>query len=191
MFQGSVLENWQQGGVERRGVLDWRASLPRRVYNEILVQRRDEVNQRLSNKVQRLFKDQSIARRALDCMLPGRKIRSILFVELVKALDPEVKESAINDVVFAIEAVHAASVLVDDVVDNDSIRHGTSSVSHLWGNSTSIVFAHSLVSSALLTLNPYPLVQQRLLGVYSQMAVGEMYDLMLPAGTWIPTCSRS
>jgi geranylgeranyl pyrophosphate synthase len=117
-------------------------------------------------------------------MVPGRKVRSILFVELLKALNPKASPTVVDNVVFAIEGVHAASVLVDDVVDRDSFRHGTSAVSHTWGDSTSVLFAHLLAGSAISNLNALPLLQQRLLDVYRQMSLGEMYDLMIPPGSW-------
>jgi geranylgeranyl pyrophosphate synthase len=82
------------------------------------------------------------------------------------------------------EAVHAASVLIDDVLDNDSLRHGTSAVSRRWGNSTSILFGHLLAASGISKLNECVSLQQRLLDVYRRMSLGEMYDLMVPVGTW-------
>jgi geranylgeranyl diphosphate synthase, type I len=158
--------------------------LPQQFYNDLVFRRREQLNQRLAITAQKVFGDQFLVRRALDCMLPGRKVRSLLFVELLEALNPEVSPTVIDDVVFAIEGVHAASVLVDDVVDKDSFRHGTSAVSHTWGNSASVLFAHLLAGTAVSNLKASPLLQQRLLDVYRQMSLGEMYDLMIPSGTW-------
>jgi geranylgeranyl diphosphate synthase, type I len=159
-------------------------NLSQEFYRDVLLRRREELNQRLANTVQHVLQDRFLVRQTLDSMLPGRKVRSILFVELLEALDPEVSSTVVDDVVFAIEGIHAASVLVDDVLDNDSIRHGTSSVSHRWGNNPSVLFAHLLAGSALSKLSAYPALQERLLTVYRQMSLGEMYDLMIPPGTW-------
>jgi geranylgeranyl diphosphate synthase, type I len=158
--------------------------LSHQLYDDLLFRRREQLNQRLEITAQKVFRDRFLVRQAVDCMSPGRKIRSILFVELLEALNPQASATVIDDVVFAIEAVHAASVLVDDVVDQDSFRHGTSSVSHAWGDTTSVLFAHLLAGSAVSNLNAHPFLQQRLLAVYRQMSLGEMYDLMIPPGTW-------
>jgi geranylgeranyl pyrophosphate synthase len=159
--------------------------MPQISYPRFLLLKRQEVNDRLRHVVPKAFPDRFLSRQVLDSVLPGRKVRSILFLETLHDLAPGIPSATADDVILSIELSHAASVLVDDVVDGDRLRHGAAATSNRWGATKSILFAHLLCSSALLRLEQHPLLQQGLLGVYRRMSLGEISDMLIPPGEWI------
>lgn len=120
------------------------------------------------------------------CLLPGRKIRSGLFLAAADGADaPETLER----IVVAIEFLHASSVLVDDVIDRDCFRHGEIASHSLWGTNRAILVAHLLTGAAFQLLTPLPHILSRFLSTHYCMCVGEFHDaLLLPSDSdaaWI------
>jgi geranylgeranyl pyrophosphate synthase len=143
------------------------------------------INSILVSKIKTAFTDPFIASSVEKCVLPGRKIRSILFLNALQSLGPSTPIDKAEDVVFSIELIHAASVLVDDILDSDDVRHGTVSTEALWGTQKSLLFAHLLSSAAIKQLKGHTQVQAKLIETYQNMCIGEMYDVFLPPGTWM------
>lgn len=155
------------------------------LYPSWLLQQRSEINKLLIKKINSDFVDSFLASEVQRCVLPGRKIRSILFLQTLQSLNPNAPIELATDIIFSIELSHAASVLVDDILDSDQFRHGVVATEVLWGNSKSVLFAHLLSSIAIKNLAIYDNIQNKLVEVYGSMCVGEMYDIFLPAGNWI------
>lgn len=119
------------------------------------------------------------------CVIPGRKMRSILFCQTSAALNSRQDAQLISSVVFAIELCHAASVLTDDVIDGDCYRHGKIAIQRQWGDSKSVLITHLMIANAMKIVASYERIHAELLDCYSKMILGEIYDVMIPPGKWI------
>jgi hypothetical protein len=146
---------------------------------------RKRVNAVLTKRIKLLFDDPYLAQEVLRCVLPGRKVRSILFLKTVQQLNPGVEKSGVSAVLASIELIHGASVLVDDMLDSDQFRHGVTTTESTWQKSKSILFAHLLGSTAIQSLDQFPGLQRQIALVYHKMCIGEMHDVLLVPGDWI------
>jgi geranylgeranyl pyrophosphate synthase len=151
-------------------------------YPKWLLRERDEINNVLRQQMANRFKVPTLATEVSRCLIAGRKIRSIIFRAIsCGAINTAIEPAAI---IFAIECAHAASVLVDDILDQDSFRHGYLATQTLWGAGRSALVSHILVSTALDTLSTAPQLQGCLTAAYSDACWGEAHDTMLVPGIW-------
>ena len=80
----------------------------------------------------------------------GKRIRPILVLLVAGACNYKSKKSTM--LAAAIEFLHTASLLHDDVVDHSSMRRGKPTANALWGNSPSILVGDFIYSKAFQTL---------------------------------------
>ncbi len=80
----------------------------------------------------------------------------------------------------AIEFIHTAALLHDDVVDHAGLRRGNSSANSLWGNEASVLVGDFLLSRAfsMMIANADKKALNILSKMFIQMAEGEAYELM-------------
>ncbi len=76
----------------------------------------------------------------------GKRIRPLLVLLAARAFDHQ-KQEHIN-LAAAIELIHTATLLHDDVVDSSTLRRGSKTVHTLWGNEASILVGDFLYSRA-------------------------------------------
>lgn len=157
------------------------------LYPKHLAQFRVLLNQRLTNRVEQLYSDCFFAGEILKRIEKGRKIRSFLFTNTAEGLSPNLPESLLLDVCLSIEMSHAASVLVDDILDGDDVRHGHLSSQATLGTPASALQAHFLCSEAITLVRPWSEIQNLLVDTYRRLTIGEMYDIFMPKPTdqWI------
>lgn len=79
----------------------------------------------------------------------------------------------------AIEFIHTATLLHDDVVDNSALRRGLATAHEVWGRNTSILMGDFLYSRAfeLLAAFDHPRVLQNLARATNRMSEGEILQL--------------
>lgn len=79
-----------------------------------------------------------------------------------------------------LEALHTASLLHDDVVDEAEVRRGKKSANKIWGNQITVLLGDYLYAKALwLSVNQESLpIMETLSYATSQMAEGEILQLM-------------
>lgn len=152
---------------------------------ESLLRRRQEINYLLLPHVARLFDPDQLTEEVWRCIKPGRKIRSLLFLESFRGLSPNPDSNTATVVMTAIELFHAASILVDDLLDGDDTRHGAVSTQKLWDTSKSVLLPHLMTATAIRSIASKPALQGRLVDTYREMALGELYDVFIPHGDWI------
>lgn len=66
-----------------------------------------------------------------------------------------VAESDLVDIAVAVELIHSASLLHDDVIDEGKERRGRPTVNVLWGNTVAVLSGDYLLSVALTQLTPH------------------------------------
>jgi len=156
-------------------------------YLKNLLRFRVFLNQKLTKRVEQIYSDIFFANEILKRIEKGRKIRSFLFIKTAEGLSPNLPENMLLDVCLSIEMSHAASVLVDDILDGDDVRHGYQSSQATLGTPASALHAHFLCSEAIPLVRSWPEIQNRLVDTYRRLSIAEMYDIFMPQPTdeWI------
>jgi len=75
----------------------------------------------------------------------GKRLRALLALETSKLCDYTKGGRDIN-LAACVELIHGATLLHDDVIDNDSIRRGKKTPNFIWGNHSSILAGDYLLS---------------------------------------------
>ena len=113
----------------------------------------------------------------------GKRLRPIL-VLLCAKLFGEVNETTLRAATF-VEMVHSATLIHDDVVDNDDERRNKASVKAQFGNLSAVLAGDFLLAKAMLLLaqpDDYVILQE-MLQTSAAMSEGE---LMQDASFWRP-----
>ena len=76
----------------------------------------------------------------------GKRIRPLVVLLTARALDH--KEQKHIDLAAAIELIHTATLLHDDVVDSSTLRRGNKTANRIWGNEASVLVGDFLYSRA-------------------------------------------
>ncbi len=113
----------------------------------------------------------------LECS--GKMLRPRL-VYLSALLYPHESEKVI-DISVAVELIHMASLLHDDVIDRADCRRGRESVNHRWGNQASVLTGDYLFAAAFNLINRYPLAQvmDSITSTIQTMCTGEMKQMSM------------
>ncbi|MFQ5483537.1 MAG: polyprenyl synthetase family protein [Nitrospinaceae bacterium] len=82
----------------------------------------------------------------------GKRIRPLLLLMSTRLFGREVDDRVIRHAT-AVEYVHAATLLHDDVVDETTVRRGQATVNAKWGSDASILVGDFLIARALLLLS--------------------------------------
>lgn len=107
----------------------------------------------------------------------GKRIRPILLILASKLCDEEFKNY--HNLAAAIELIHSATLLHDDVVDNSDIRRGKKTANAIWDNKASILVGDFVfaVSFQLMVKSNNLKVLDLLAKTSSIMADGEVMQL--------------
>ncbi len=105
----------------------------------------------------------------------GKRIRPILTLLSCDAVGGNFN-SAINGAI-AIELIHNASLLFDDVIDSDDLRRGRITVHKKWNKSTAILAGEILASKALELISNKPTILDLYLKTIGKMIEGQVLDI--------------
>jgi heptaprenyl diphosphate synthase len=121
---------------------------------------------------------------------PNAKRARARVVELV-GRSAEARVSDVVDIAVAVELIHAASLLHDDVIDEASERRGLPTANAVWGPKLAILAGDLLLALALARLRPLgPSAVDRATDVVAEMARGVAQEFMargrleLGLGAW-------
>jgi len=111
------------------------------------------------------------------CLSTGKKLRPILTLLTARAFGAPAALPV--QVAAAIEAIHVATLLHDDVIDGARLRRGKPTVNARWGDDVAILMADYLYAAAfelaLHHLDPEPL--RLICQVTRQMCEGEVFQI--------------
>lgn len=109
----------------------------------------------------------------------GKRIRPLLCLLGAKIFHPSPLPNALY-LATAIEFIHTATLLHDDVVDDSHLRRGQPAAHKMWGNSASILVGDYLFARAfeLMVKTGNPLILQILSQASARIAAGEVLQLM-------------
>ncbi len=110
---------------------------------------------------------------------PGKMLRSRL-VYISSNLYPS-RESLVIDVAVAIELIHLASLVHDDIIDNSTLRRGQESVNSKWNNKVAVLLGDYLFAEAFNIINKQnlPSVMETITDTIKIMCTGEIQQLNL------------
>lgn len=111
------------------------------------------------------------------CLSEGAKrARPLLLSQFGLAVNAP--EEELIDLAVAVELLHSASLLHDDVVDLGTLRRGKTCANVQWGNTTAVLTGDLILSLALLLLKDYPqTITTDALGVVSSMSRSAMNEV--------------
>lgn len=114
----------------------------------------------------------------------GKKLRPMLNLLATRAFNPTGEVSV--QIAAAMELVHVATLLHDDVIDKAQIRRGQQSVNARWGDDVAILMADYLYSAAfeLLLENLVAPPLRMVCKVTRRMCEGEMFQIER-RGAWL------
>lgn len=108
----------------------------------------------------------------------GKRIRPLLVLLSARAFNHQNKQHI--DLAAAIELIHTATLLHDDVVDSSAMRRGHETANAVWGNEASVLVGDFLYSRAFQLI--VKLENMEILKVFSQatniIAEGEILQLL-------------
>ena len=106
----------------------------------------------------------------------GKRLRPALCFLFAKALNNNVISSAHTHSGIAIELIHTATLIHDDVIDETKIRRGRETVHQMWDNKTAIIAGDFLLAKALVNLahTNNPTVIELFANIMNEICVGEM-----------------
>jgi len=168
---------------------------PLRAYNRHTLDIIEEIKKPIAQEFaefQQAFRDalqtdNPLLREALDHVLrtSGKQLRPIM-VLLSAKLCHGVNDKTIQTAV-ALELLHTASLIHDDVVDNSPTRRGAPSVQALWGNKVAVLVGDFLLARVIeITAN---LRNLKILNIVAEMgrtlSSGEIMQLHANSSIWI------
>lgn len=98
--------------------------------------------------------------------MPGKRLRPALALLGARLISPRARRAV--PLAVAVEMIHTATLLHDDVIDGASLRRGLSTLNAKWGDTLSVLSGDYLYSKAFCLLSD--LGNQRVLGLLSNTA---------------------
>jgi octaprenyl-diphosphate synthase len=146
----------------------------------------DEIKEALTNFetffLESLLSDSALLNRVIRYIFDkrGKRIRPILLFLAAKAAAPSkpfTKETFVGTA--AVEMIHTASIVHDDVVDQSDLRRGDKSVNVEWTSKIAVLAGDYLLAKALVMITDYKMFD--FMSIMSrpvvEMSVGEMIQI--------------
>ncbi len=122
----------------------------------------------------------------------GKRLRPALVLFSARVGDKDKQNDKVIPVSIAVEMIHTATLIHDDVVDNSDLRRGQPTIRSKWGNDISIILGDYWFSKAFSILaSKAPGLIAPLMEVVNRMCVGELmqlkrcYDLTLTEADYL------
>lgn len=111
---------------------------------------------------------------------PGKRLRPSIV--LLSALS--VNNRINKNIIFAsaaVELLHNASIIHDDIVDEAKLRRGVKSANKIWGDHATVLAGDYLLAKSLFLINKSknPAVMSSVTAAASELANGQILDIML------------
>ena len=132
-------------------------------FAEVIPQYRNEINNGLSD----IYPDgpQSLTK-PIGYVLRGggKRLRPLLTIFAAEACGGS--KDAVLSAALAVEVLHNFTLVHDDIMDQDHIRHGQETVHHKWDDGIAILTGDAMLSLALDLLNQSPLARQSQMKIF-------------------------
>jgi geranylgeranyl pyrophosphate synthase len=106
----------------------------------------------------------------------GKRIRPLLCMLVNDACNGKLED--VIDVSVSIELLHIFSLVHDDIMDNDHLRHGITTIHEKWDNSIAILSGDAILALAFKGLNSSPnLIKQKFNSALIAVCEGQALDI--------------
>ena len=127
-----------------------------------------------------------------DAVSPGRRIRpslQLLLIDLCSSANNDRDRQECEQVALAVELLHRASIIADDIIDRDRTRRQSPTFHVDHGESVAIIIAHFLASAAIGAVVDIAGIRKTLVQTYSDMCIGQLADVrsVVQRGTALET----
>jgi geranylgeranyl pyrophosphate synthase len=119
----------------------------------------------------------------------GQRIRPLLTALAFSAYSPEVSENLLLELAVVVECFHKASLIHDDIEDNDDFRYNTETIHKLKGIPVAINTGDFLLGKGYELLGKLPLESKGMAACYQLVAKGHV-ALSLGQGADLLACSK-
>jgi octaprenyl-diphosphate synthase len=111
---------------------------------------------------------------------PGKRIRSILLFLLANPQGAEAQERAVRAAA-AVEMLHLASLVHDDIIDESELRRGAKAVHRSWGNKIAVLVGDYILAQSMIFVigEPDRRLPRYLAQTASDLVAGEIMELDL------------
>jgi len=115
--------------------------------------------------------------------VPGKRLRPALVLLSAKSVNCGLwtVDSGLILLAVVVELIHSASLIHDDIIDNESFRRGQPSLNKQFGNQTAVLVGDMLYAHAFSLL--FGKVDNKIINILLQcvekMALGELYELQI------------
>jgi octaprenyl-diphosphate synthase len=115
--------------------------------------------------------------------VPGKRLRPALVLLSAKSVNCGLSTvySGLIRLAVAVELIHSASLIHDDIIDNESFRRGQPSLNKQFGNQTAVLVGDMLYTHAFSLL--FGKVDNKIINILLQcverMTLGELYELQI------------
>lgn len=137
--------------------------------------------QSIRNRMQQVLQTNSQIDNVINYLLQtnGKMLRPRL-VHLTASLYPH-EENIVIDIAVAVELIHLASLIHDDIIDNSHIRRGQKSLNNVWGNEISVLTGDYLFATAFNLINRHnlPEILENITETIQIMCSGEIKQLTM------------
>lgn len=106
---------------------------------------------------------------------PSKRIRSVLSILYTKALSQTINEKQL-ELLCAIELIHNASLIHDDIIDESILRRGEQTTRELFDNKIAVIsgdYILSLAMEKIISLNNHEILN-KIIFTINQMCLGEI-----------------
>lgn len=134
----------------------------------------------LEKKLKQVMSSKVEAVNDIACYLQkssGKRLRPALFLLVTNGYNEDSRN--VLSIAVAIELIHAATLVHDDVVDRSDLRRGLPTISSKWGNDNSVLIGDYLFAKAFRLLTEYG--NHDLINIFAkvieEMSIGEIEQL--------------
>jgi len=143
---------------------------------EYLGRRRERVEERLAAAVGEVEHPELRERLEHTALSGGKRVRPMVALLACEAAGGEFEDAL--DVAVAIELVHNASLVVDDIIDDSAVRRDADSAWAAFGYGPAIVASDGLLGEALALLVAEPAAMQAVTDAMVELGEGEATELV-------------
>ena len=111
--------------------------------------------------------------------VPGKYLRPSLIILSAKAIKPDMtieQRAQLINLCIAVELIHSASLVHDDIIDNDLIRRGQKTLNNIYGRKVAVLAGDAFYAKAFsILLNiPKRAAERVITNVIEQMCIAEI-----------------
>ncbi len=148
------------------------------VTESLLLRWRKIIDEKLEEMIERDYEGKAIEV-SKYILMDGKRLRGSLAIMVATSLGGT-EEDALP-AALALEMVHAASLSIDDIVDEDEVRRGKPSAWVAYGVKNTVMVSNLLIPQAILLIKTYGFkAMKRVIEVWKVISKGEIWDVYGP-----------